>query len=154
MNPNKRIVFAAIALAISSSSFAQLEELTPEEQAYKDSIQALNEDNAAIASSQEAYNNGIDLFSQEKYSAAIQEFQKSIQFDPNFTAAYYNKGVAENKSEKYADAVKTLTRLIELKSGYAKAFFQRGLSYQGLNDYVNAEQDYERSNTLDGCFLR
>ena len=149
MRPNTRLLFAALALSISSSSLAQLDELTIEEIAYRDSIKALNEDNAAIASSQEAYNRGIALFDQEKYGAAIEEFRKSLEFDPRFTAAYYNKGVAENKSEKYADGVKTLTRLIELKSNYSKAYFQRGLSYQGLNKYSEAEADYEKSLNLD-----
>ena len=88
-------------LGLSSFTFSQVEELTPEEQAYRDSITALNIENAAIANSQEAYNNGIKLFSDKKFEASIEQFKKSVGFDPNFTAAYYNKGVAENEIGKY-----------------------------------------------------
>src|SRR5690606_5950466 len=106
-------------------------ELTPREQAYRDSITALNETNAAIAQSQEAYNNGISFFEKKQYSEAIKEFAKSVSADPNFTAAYYNKAVAENEAGKYDDAVKTLNALIEKDPGYTKAYFQRGRAYQG-----------------------
>ena len=121
-----KIVAAFFFIGTSTLVFSQVDELTPEEQAYRDSITALNLENAAIASSQEAYNKGIQLFSEKNYDQAISEFKKSIQFDPNFTAAIYNKGVAENEASKYQDATKTLTQLIALKPSYSKAFFQRG----------------------------
>ena len=85
-----------MGLFLSFGSLAQ-EELTPEEQAYRDSITALNLENEAIANSQTAYNKGIEQFQSKNYKSAIAEFKKSIKFDPNFTAAYYNKGVAENE---------------------------------------------------------
>ena len=44
----KKARFPCIKLS-SFSSFSQIEELTPEEQAYKDSITALNLENEAIA---------------------------------------------------------------------------------------------------------
>ena len=94
-----------LCLGVSPIILSQVDELTPEEQAYRDSITALNLENAAIANSQEAYNKGIQLFAEKKYPAAIEQFRKSIQFDPNFTAAYYNKGVAENEAERYEAAV-------------------------------------------------
>ena len=86
------------ALGISLLSFGQLETLTPKEQAYKDSIAKLNQQNAAVAASQEAYNRGVTQFSGKNYAAAIAEFQKSINSDPNFTAAYYNKGLTEKEA--------------------------------------------------------
>ena len=53
--------------------------LTPEEQAFQDSINALNTASAATAESQEAYNNGIALFSKEKYKEAVAAFDRSFQ---------------------------------------------------------------------------
>jgi tetratricopeptide (TPR) repeat protein len=138
-----------MALLLCFGGKAQVEELTPEEQAYRDSITALNLENQAVANSQEAYNKGIAFFSEKKFNEAIKEFEKSIGFDNNFTAAYYNKGVAEIEAGKFDAALKSLGKLIELKAGYSKAYFQRGRAYQGLNDYVNSEKDYEKSIQLD-----
>src|SRR3989338_7081396 len=133
-----RYWLVTLFFGIGSLALAQVDDLTPEEKAYRDSITALNLENQAITNSQEAYNRAIELFSEKKFPAAIEEFRKSIQFDPNFTAAYYNKGIAENELERYDEGVKTLTLLIELKPAYSKAYFQRGRSYQGLNNYMDA----------------
>jgi tetratricopeptide (TPR) repeat protein len=124
-------------------------ELTPQEQAYRDSIAALNETNAAIAQSQEAYNKGISLFEKKSYNDAIKEFEKSVKADPNFTAAYYNKAVAENEASRFDDAVKTLNVLIEKDPSYTKAYFQRGRALQGKGDYSTAEKDYDQSIKLN-----
>ncbi|MBL4862732.1 MAG: hypothetical protein JKY09_06925, partial [Crocinitomicaceae bacterium] len=66
-----KTMVAIFCLAISPLGFSQVEELTPEEQAYKDSITALNLENEAITNSQEAYNNGIQLFGDKNYGGAI-----------------------------------------------------------------------------------
>lgn len=133
----------------STLSYGQIEDLTPEEQAYKDSIAALNQENATVVKSQEAYNKGIELFTAKKFKESIQSFEQSIKFDPNFTAAIYNKGVAENELNLFKKAVSSFDQLIKSKPNYSKAFFQRGRAYQGLNDYLNAENDYEKSIQLD-----
>jgi hypothetical protein len=76
-----------LILCFSSPSIAQLDELTPSEARYRDSIKSLNLQNEAIAKSQESYNKGIELFGQKKYDQAIVSFSESIKYDANFTAA-------------------------------------------------------------------
>ena len=90
---NKPLLIAAFTSCFGSL-FGQLDDMTPSEIRYRDSIKALNLQNEAVAKSQEAYNKGIELFSQKKYNEAITSFSESIRNDANFTAAYYNKGVA------------------------------------------------------------
>lgn len=82
-----KTIIALLFLGISSDLSSQLDDLTPEEIAYRDSITELNLENESIANSQEAYNRGIELFGLKKYSQAIKEFKKSIDLDPSFTAA-------------------------------------------------------------------
>ena len=43
----------------------------------------------------------------------------------------------------------TLSQLIKTYPSYSKAYFQRGRSYQGLDDYLNAEKDYQNAIVLD-----
>ena len=64
----KYLLLIKLCLAFGINTFAQLEELTPVEQAYRDSIKALNLQNEAVAQSQEAYNRGIKLFSEKSFS--------------------------------------------------------------------------------------
>src|SRR5690554_2520919 len=140
----KLILFSFYIFLTGGITFAQ-EQLTEKEQAYRDSIAALNEENAAIAASQEAYNKGIELFNKKDYRKAIEAFKTSIASDPNFTAAYYNKGVAENEADLFSEAAQTLSELIEKDPAYSKAYFQRARAFQGTGEYTKAELDYKKS---------
>ena len=55
-----------VTFLVTFTTVAQLEELTPSEIAYRDSISALNIKNEATAQSQEFYNKGIQLFGEKK----------------------------------------------------------------------------------------
>ena len=74
----KKILFSITALFLGIASWAQVE-LTPEEQAFQDSINVVNAANAATAESQEAYNAGIALFGQNKMKEAVASFDKARQ---------------------------------------------------------------------------
>src|SRR6056297_169996 len=50
-----------------------------------------------VAENQEAelaYNKGLELFSQKKYSDAIDKFNEAISFKKDFAKAYYNRGLS------------------------------------------------------------
>ena len=120
---------AAAQVSFPIAPRVQLEDLTPAEIAYRDSIAKLNSQNDAIAKSQEAYNKGIQLFGEKNYKGAIEQFSTSVKLDPKFTGAFYNKGVAENEAELYTEASKTLNELINIDPNYSKAYFQRGRAF-------------------------
>ena len=63
----KNRFFLSLSLFVTFTSVAQLEELTPHEKAYSDSIASLNSKNAVTAQSQTCYNNGIKFFSEKNY---------------------------------------------------------------------------------------
>src|SRR5690554_982573 len=106
----KLLLFSFCLFFLGGITFAQ--ELTEKEQAYRDSIAALNEENATIAASQEAYNQGIELFNQKSYRKAIVAFKTSIASDPNFTAAYYNKGRSEEHTSELQSRPHLVCRLL------------------------------------------
>ena len=66
----KYLLLLKLCLAFGINSYAQIEELTPAELAYRDSIKALNLQNEAVAKSQEAYNKGIQLFTAKSYTVS------------------------------------------------------------------------------------
>ena len=86
MKYEKILLFSLVTL-LTSSVIGQVEDLTPREIKYRDSIASLNEQNATIAQSQENYNAGIQSFGNKDYKGAIESFKKSIAADANFTAA-------------------------------------------------------------------
>ena len=156
----KTVSVMAGMLLCSSISFSQIESMTPAELRYRDSITKLNQSNAAIAASQEAYNKGIELFNQKKFKEAIASFNKSITSDPNFTAAYYNKGVAENEAEMYQDAVTTFTTLISKQKGPFSASelvsieYKWGLGDTLANSYNSATGNYQYLDNRDSLIRK
>ena len=84
-----KYILSSVGLIFSLLCVAQAE-LTPEEQAFQDSINQLNAANAATAEAQEAYNRGIAFFKKNKMNEAVKEFSKAIAGDSKFEAAYLN----------------------------------------------------------------
>lgn len=129
--------------------FSQVEILSAKEKAFKDSIAQINEAANASAEGKEAYNRGINLFSEKKTAESIKEFEKAILSDPKFLAAYYNKGVAENELEMFLASASTFNKLLEIDSSYSKAYFQRAKAFFGLKEYDSAEKNYEKALKYD-----
>ncbi len=137
---------AILFVLIYTESHAQ--ELTAKEQAYKDSIAALNQENELTAAARELYNAGNALFEQKKYADAIKKYNESIQKDPNFKDSYFNKGITEIEAAKYNDAVLSFTAYLALeKSG--KGYFQRALANEKANKKSAAENDFKEAMKLD-----
>ena len=87
--------FSVSFLFAFSGVYGQSEnQLTDQEQAYRDSIEALNAENERAAVAQDAYNAGIEFFQNKKYKESIAQFNKAIEGDSSFQFAYFNKGVA------------------------------------------------------------
>ena len=145
----KKISFILLFTLCLGNYYAQVEILSAKEKAFKDSIAQLNEAANASAEGKEAYNRGINLFSEKKTIEAIKEFEKAILSDPKFLAAYYNKGVGENELELYSAAASTFNKLLSIDSNYSKAYFQRAKAFFGLKEYDGAEKNYEKALKYD-----
>jgi tetratricopeptide (TPR) repeat protein len=145
----KKILLLFLFTLSIGNYFSQVESLSVKEKAFKDSIAQINEAANASAEGKEAYNRGINLYSEKKLIDAIKEFEKAILSDPKFLAAYYNKGVAENELEAYLASASTLNKLISIDSTYSKAYFQRARAFQGLKAFDASEKNYEKALTFE-----
>ena len=72
----------------------------------------------------------------------MQNYSRSIELDPKYSAAYYDRGIANFRQGKYEDAVTDNTIVIEMNPDYTNAFINRGLSYDKLTKYQLALNDY------------
>lgn len=73
-------------------------------------------DKSIVASgSKEWFDKGFALLVREhSYNEAIKAFNKAIELDPQFAAAYYGRGVAKYKLDDYKDAKDDLLKAVEL----------------------------------------
>ncbi|MDR1506838.1 MAG: tetratricopeptide repeat protein [Treponema sp.] len=87
--------------------------------------------------------------SQGNYGQAIDDYNQTIQVEPNYAAAYNNRGLAYYHQRDYDRAIADFNQAITLDPAYADAWNNRGLAYYAKRDYGKALADYTQALTLD-----
>lgn len=86
----------------------------------------------------------------KKLVVAKGSFEKSVEKDPNLSAAHLNLGATNNAMGDFAAAAAALQRALELQGNWVIALNQLGLAYRGSNDLSNAVATFNRAVNLDG----
>ena len=90
-----------------------------------------------------------NLYNKRKYEEAIENYNKSIDLDPNNSYAYNNRGLAKNNLEQYFNALKDYDKAIELDPNNSVIYYNRGLAKTHLWQYEEAIEDYNKAIELD-----
>ena len=91
------------------------------------------------------YNRGNSYYKLGKNELAIQDFNKSIQLNPNYDKAYNNRGNIYDDLGQYELAIKDFDKSIQLNPNYDLAYNNRGVVYNNLKQYERAIQDFDKS---------
>ncbi len=81
------------------------------------------------------YQIGLKLSKLERYSRAIQYFNKAIQLDPYFTEAHLSLGIAYYNLKKYNLALHHFSSVLKNEPDNSPANFFSGLLYQRKEDF-------------------
>jgi tetratricopeptide (TPR) repeat protein len=81
--------------------------------------------------------------------AALADFEKAIQLNPNFAPAYINRGIARTALNDLEAAEKDYSKAIRLNAKDANFYINRGLTYAALNKIDAAITDYTAALALD-----
>jgi tetratricopeptide (TPR) repeat protein len=92
---------------------------------------------------------GASKSDQGYYEAAIEDFSKAIQLNPNSDIAYLLRGDAKFKLDQYEAAIEDFSKAIQLDPDNASAYNYRGTAKFHLNQYEAAIEDYSMSIQLD-----
>lgn len=87
-----------------------------------------------------------------EYEAAIADFDKVIERDPNYAVAYCNRGWAKQSKGDLAGAILDFDKAIELDGKLVLAYGNRGTAHQALGDLDQAILDFDRALRLDTKF--
>ena len=85
----------------------------------------------------------------DKYDKAIEQYDKSIELNPNYAEAYNNRGVAKDSLGEHKDAITDYNQAIRLKPDYAEAYNNRGNAKDCLGQHVDAINDYNQAIRLN-----
>jgi len=92
---------------------------------------------------------GNTAFTNGKFDVALDMFTKAIEQDPSNHTLYSNRSAANSALRKFESALKDADKAIELKSDWAKGFLRRGTALEGLLQYPEAFEAYNKGLQLD-----
>ena len=80
--------------------------------------------------------------------AAIMQFRKAIELDPNNTSSHYNLGICYGETGQYEKALMSINKAIDMYPEKASYFYGRGRVYWLSGDKEKAIEDFKRSAEL------
>ena len=83
-----------------------------------------------------------------KYDKALEQYDKSIELNPDSAVAYNNRGHAKAVLGQHVEAIKDYDKAIRLNPDYALAYLNRGLAYLAVNQPEEARRDFETARDL------
>ena len=92
----------------------------------------------------QAYNEGLKCFREDKYSQAIEHFEKACQFDDRNVNALFAQGLAYNKLKKYKEAAEKFKIVLQKNPEHVKALKMLPVSLANSGEIENALNAYDR----------
>lgn len=113
-------------------------------------IRQLHQSRAQLVQSKKLISDGVELFKQQKWQAALEQFQASAAMTPALPASYYYVAQAETRLDEPQKAIEAYKKAIELKPDYAEAHMALGILYARMEDYAPAMQQLHEAVLSDG----
>ncbi len=85
---------------------------------------------------------------QGNYFAAVKDFDKVVELDPEFVSGYYNRGSAYALLGRYDLGARDYTQVIRLDPANAAAYYNRGSAHAHQMKFRRAISDYEKALEL------
>ncbi|MDR1389156.1 MAG: tetratricopeptide repeat protein [Treponema sp.] len=92
---------------------------------------------------------GMANFAQSRYDEAVEDFSKSLEFDPRSYKAAYYRGVVHSVQGEYEKAIEDFTVSLKINPYQNFTLYRRGQAYYHQGDYPAALADCEASLALD-----
>ncbi len=93
-------------------------------------------------------NKGVVLYDQGKYDEAVKAFDKAIEINPQYEAAWIGKGMTLGSQGKYDEAVKAFDKAIEINPQHADAWAGKGFALQLLGQTDKADAAFAKVKEL------
>jgi len=99
-------------------------------------------------SAEDHYNQGMELFAQDKLDEAIVAYQKALQEDPKHADTLHALAMTYAHQEKVDQAIEVAKRLIEVAPDDELAYTSLSIFYQQKGMIAEAEEIGAKARTL------
>ncbi len=99
-------------------------------------------------SKEDTYNQGMELFAQDKLDEAVLAYQRALDEDPNYADALHALAMTYAHQEKFDQAIETGKRLIEAAPQDELAYTSLSIFYQQKGLIAEAEAIAAKARTL------
>ncbi len=103
----------------------------------------------SIAQDSPAYQRGLKLYKEAKYSEALEAFSQAIAENPKDSKAHRQRSWCRERLEDFNGALADLDKAVELDPRYARALNDRSVLKRRLKDAAGAMDDINRSIEID-----
>jgi Flp pilus assembly protein TadD len=97
---------------------------------------------------EDCYNQGMELFAEDKIEEAITAYQKALQQDPNYADALHALAMAYANQDKLDQAIEVGKRLVEVSPEDELAHTSLSIFYQRKGMIAEAEHIGAKARTL------
>ena len=94
------------------------------------------------------YNVGLAYLQKREFEQAISLFNKCLEINPAYAAAYDAQGTIYSRREKYDQAISYFNKALEVDPKYAEAYISRGRAYYFRGEYDKSWEDIKRAQDL------
>ncbi|MCB9746846.1 MAG: tetratricopeptide repeat protein [Candidatus Omnitrophica bacterium] len=100
-----------------------------------------------------AHNHRGSYYSQQKqFNLALVDFNRALEFSPDYAYAYNNRGLIFKNQGDLTSALEDFNKAIELDDQYYEAYYHRANLFRLLKDYNLALKDLNKSLALKPVF--
>jgi tetratricopeptide (TPR) repeat protein len=100
------------------------------------------------------YRKGFSLkYEDYNFKEAMNAFNKAIELDPKFAAAYAGRAAIYNDREMWQKAIDDSEQAIKLDPYLAWGFNTRGVAYNGLEKFKEAMEDFNKAIMLNPKYV-
>ena len=100
------------------------------------------------------FQQGLDLYNQEKFSESLAAYEKALELDPKDFEAWNNKGIDLGLLGRYDEALTAFNNAVALNDSYAEAWYNMGVIYDFKENYYTAVQAYKKATQLNPSYQK
>jgi len=101
------------------------------------------------AAAEACKNEGNELMKQEKFSEALEAYNKAIEINATNPVFYCNRAAARSKLNHHSESLTDCAKALAIDPNYSKAYGRKGLAHSALNQHAAARDCYKKAMELD-----